>query len=308
MAEFPDISDDEARYLNRMFYEQDPGHYIHLRLMNLIALGSDPEEFAARFDGSGLSYGRVHVAATGQDFITDVDAYLAVESQLLLHHAAEAVIRSFLAHSSDSPCPWLEISRRENFARLTARVRELVAISNQRVLAEAVDRALIAGTPPPDLGPDEVDQIRRNLATLIRRLAAVWLDESNLYNAGKHGSVAFPTNAEFVVEMEPGSGVGQRLGFGRSVTYLAFEDGTWSEVTRWVDVDEALCLIQVCDELLRSVWSVGRARHAPQPGDTIAVLNVTGETPPSYRSPDRPSVRQWARHLSLREAESADPG
>lgn len=79
MSQLPDVSDAEIEHLNRNFYEKDPSHYIHVRLMSLIALGSDPEAFAARFDGRGVAYGRVRVTATGPNFITDVDSYITVE-------------------------------------------------------------------------------------------------------------------------------------------------------------------------------------------------------------------------------------
>ncbi|MDQ3580012.1 MAG: hypothetical protein M3443_20925, partial [Actinomycetota bacterium] len=77
----------------------------------IISVADAPAVRAALVDGA--KYGSVELRATA-DHEYDEEAagvYAAIESTNLLHHAAECLLRLYLAHAGMPPCPWLEVAR-----------------------------------------------------------------------------------------------------------------------------------------------------------------------------------------------------
>ena len=52
-------------------------------------------------------------------------AFLVTESQAVLHHVSEALIRLFLAHADGGDCPWMEVAALRNFSKFKQEVAVL---------------------------------------------------------------------------------------------------------------------------------------------------------------------------------------
>jgi hypothetical protein len=103
-------SSTEAAALNRAFYGSDPANFCQRRLINLIAIASSSDAEAHQITFGKLKLTRPSIDDSPADERTR-KAYVAIETEMLLHHAAETLLRMFFAHRDRGPVPWIELSR-----------------------------------------------------------------------------------------------------------------------------------------------------------------------------------------------------
>jgi hypothetical protein len=189
-----------------------------------------------------------------------------MESQVVLHHAAKAVIRLFLAHVGAPPCPWLELASETSFSRFKRKVDDQLLRPRRRGVLEAEAAWVFLGRRNafPDEELDDWTSAIENLAKFLRTFAERWLKESRVYNALKHGLAIVPGDAVFQLLDDDGKAV--RLGEGASVELLEatpWEDDrrAWQITTRWLDVQESLALVEIACLMIESLWLVARHRY-----------------------------------------------
>lgn len=231
--------DGQAEALNKLFYarEQGPHAYIAARLAALRA-----------FEHPDIA---------------------VVEAVNLLHHAAEALVRHYLAHRKALECPWLELARLRDFStfkRETLAMRDSTEDANSRAESIAVfcgpegDRTASATAAIGRAGP--------GLAALLRYAADLLLDEAGMYNAVKHGIAAVPGMRTLPPELLNAGGLVNRGG-GMSLLTLepiADADGKrWGRVVRYVEVAENIAIIEIIAQQLENLWQVARARYLGAP-------------------------------------------
>ena len=110
--------DDTFRRLNEQFYRVSPHTYFRDRLHMLVLRAANPDliDENIRADtawGMLRAVPRGHPDASPETEAEAKDAYsrfLVTESQVLLHHTAEALLRMYLAHETNPACPWVEIA------------------------------------------------------------------------------------------------------------------------------------------------------------------------------------------------------
>ncbi len=95
-------------------------------------LAASRNDELTRLATEGLTYGRLAMTENSQYVGADADrlddySFLIAESQVLLHHAAEALLRLFLAHEGRPPCPWLRAGSLRASGRLTGLLTSLGA-------------------------------------------------------------------------------------------------------------------------------------------------------------------------------------
>lgn len=263
-----DSATGEIAELNERFYEAEPADYFHIRLLSLLVLGARPEAVMDVLK-SEVTYDGI-VAQVSDD--TEIEPsslrqYVAMESQVLLHHAAEAVLRLFLGHRDDVACPWLEIAADRDFARFKSRVDEEIIKPRRTGDLEGEVMWVFLGhrQPPPEADAEEWQSPAMNLTKFLRVLADRWLSEATVYNAIKHGLAIVP--GEAVIQFAPEGGEMIRLGDGATVELLTstpWKRGSreWSLTTRWLDVGGSLALVQVAQQMIDSLWYVARFRYA----------------------------------------------
>jgi hypothetical protein len=136
-----------ARRLNETFYRGAPPHtYFELRLLSLLAVDSQSS------DEEKLPRSALAENVLGRELEFDpeaverpaIETYIAAESQVLLHHAGEALVRFALGHLDGPRCPWFEIASLTDFRVFKQAAGELAAVEPD-VLARQLDRFMFEG-------------------------------------------------------------------------------------------------------------------------------------------------------------------
>lgn len=107
----PEVTPAED-HLNRAFYATQPFNYLAQRVVGLLAmkesglevLGLLPEEFEI----AGCAFSRRNLAEDAKDAQW---RFVTADSEVVLHHASETLLRLYLAHVSQPPAPWLVLAR-----------------------------------------------------------------------------------------------------------------------------------------------------------------------------------------------------
>ena len=262
--------------LNDEFYAGDPAGYFRLRL-NMLLLAAGAPDAVNELLEAGVRYEGLVTARLGRSSEERGDlqtAYLITESQALLHHVSEALVRLFLAHVGHPACPWLEVASLRSFSKFKKQAEVLTGFSWPEELEQAVP-SLFLGAQGSHESNDQADAVEA-ITRLIRHLAKGLLDDSNLYNAVKHGvAVIASAEAHFSVATDEGQPI---LGsHGTSVGFLESKDAdrqrTWSVTRRWVSIRRALWMSQLALIELDALWAVARARYTD--ADISGVQTVT---------------------------------
>src|SRR5690348_10436328 len=108
-------SDPTFQRLNAEFYRASPHTYFRDRLQMLALRAVNPTVIDEAVGDEGITWGRLHLVADGHPNASPETAaeredahsrFLVAESQVLLHHTAEALLRMYLAHETYPACPW----------------------------------------------------------------------------------------------------------------------------------------------------------------------------------------------------------
>lgn len=278
-----DRAERVVRRLNEAFLATSPGDYFRARAQAVVQLG-DAFESASQPAGCGSFTAEVLARLPGWS-VAPVDdpadeerrrAVLTVESFMLAHHAGESLLRHFFAQLSAGPLrpPWLVLSAQR--ADFRDRVREMLDRADDELLREVThvfvgDRAAAVAA----VGDNAVAAHLGHATAWLRHCARWHLDNSNGYNAAKHGLGTLPGSqtVAFVPEPERGQPVQEHvLLAGATLDTLESEGkGTqrrWYRVLRTVDPAGLVATVLVAADLLDTLWAVSRARHL---GDGAAV-------------------------------------
>jgi len=250
--------------LNEEFYAGDPAGYFRIRLNMLLLAAGAPDE-VQRLLEAGVRYDGLVTMELGRssDVRDDLHvAYLITESQALLHHVSEALLRLFLAHARPSPCPWKELASLRNFATFREEVAALGAYTWPEDLTAAVPRVFLGGAEPPksEGGEDPVATVTR----LIKHLADRLLTDSNLYNSVKHGMAVIGSEDAYVT-LATDAGEPVMGSQGPSVAFMESEvtgdERVWKVTRRWLSIRQAIWLSQLALMEIDALWAIARARY-----------------------------------------------
>lgn len=286
-------SDIQVRHLNEAFYRSNPADYLLTRLQLLLLTGGRRTELAAMLH-AGVEFAGLTVVPRDPAAVDDRDDqtiaadaadyqnFLIVESQALLHHAAETLLRMFMVHAARADAPWVTF-RGTSWRDFVDMVQAIIDTPPRPELIANV----CLGNSQRHETATEADWIGavEGLSAFLRRLASVFLEDSNLYNCIKHGLGARAGTTQMI--MGP-----MLFGDGPSVEFPEMSDWDenderiWSLTTRWVDVGESVALTHVAANMTSSIWRVGRARLVGE--SSVGHLFFPVELRPmSLRSADR---------------------
>ena len=297
--------DGGIQRLNSSFYSADPADYIFTRLQLLLLAGGRQDDLE-RLWQEGLEFGALTVGPTvgGQDLDEPkLERFLLIESQQLLHHAAETVLRIFLVHTAGVAVPWIELAGERSFSNFKKRV--------QKEFLDGVPRPETIGhvclghrVRPEEIAHDEWYGAIEGLQAFLRTFAQLFLEQANLYNAIKHGLGVSAGNASLVV-------AGHQMGQGNSVEFpesTNWKDGsrTWSLTTYWPDINYSLGLIYIAVQTIESIWGLGAhrrvGRHVPE-----RLFMPTTLRPVDLMSPSRAPAERMSMQV-LEERRPAPSG
>jgi hypothetical protein len=253
--------------LNESFYRSEPHAYLGQRLTNLLLVAGKPEELIDLMD-SGITFGEASVGRRPDSPERDQEeddkngrAFVALEAELLLHHASETLLRLFFAHSGLLPCPWLEMSRLRGFSKFKALVEATFLTKDPldrtadvaQVFFPSADRRLI----DPDISAETWDGNLETIDGLLTHFADHFHSRAHLYNAGKHGLAVLP--GEHAISMGlPDLSIDAD---GMALQYLEKKAGKWQRTIAWVDPEVLIAYIWLAIDLIEQLWAVGRARY-----------------------------------------------
>jgi hypothetical protein len=227
--------------------------------------------------------GKAKMSRLGEDATMDQEErrdYVSAESTVLLHHAAEALVRLYLAHADDEPCPWLEVARLRRPGEFKSRTEAFLTSINTSQTQADLMRVFTGHPEAPAERADMWNSARDGLVILIGHLARTLLTDGALYNAAKHGlairsgaaemSLGSP-DSDFAISAE-----------GPSISYIDLTDGDngkrWSTTTSWIQVDENIALTHIASMYIQSLWHIAAHRYTGAAFDQAEVKLFGKET------------------------------
>jgi hypothetical protein len=106
---------ENHRELNEAFYRARPHAYFNQRLETLVLIAGKSGQLDELL-AQGVTLGRLKAGGAPTPDLTehqraeaeqDRERFVIAEAEVLLHHAAETLLRLYLAHEGLPPCPWL---------------------------------------------------------------------------------------------------------------------------------------------------------------------------------------------------------
>lgn len=276
------MSENQFERLNREFYAAKPGTYFRDRL-SLLAVRAVHTETLAGLVADGITWGPLRIVHDGSEVTEDDERrekadrqrFLVTESQMLLHHVSESLLRMFLAHEGRPECPWLEMSALLDFTEFRSEVDALAKASWPKERVDAVADVFLGGVAvdPPDEWVEHRDAAVRLLRLLAQRLQG----DKNLYNSAKHGLTCLAGEGSiqlFTEDWEPVIGAE-----GVNVVFLEREGTrksgyTWYQKTQWLNPEQAAWLAHLATVQMEALWTVARWHYlGDTPGEVQLVKN-----------------------------------
>lgn len=231
----------------------------------------------------GLKLGLLEVHRSKANSPGDTDPeererFAIAESQVLLHHAAETLLRLYLGHEGLPPCPWLEIVRVRTPGQfkslLNKRFEGNLDIEERRRRVAAAFHGSASRESFNPVPPEEKwNAANDNVEAFLGHFARLVVEDSGLYNSAKHGLTIL------VGERSMSLGDGKVVSAaGKAVSYLDMRrEGPgaprWAMATSWAEVDRSLGFVQMATLLIDTLWSVARARYVAHPLDRVRLLD-----------------------------------
>jgi len=265
--------------LNSQYYSANPPAYFRSRLHLLALAAGRPSELITLLE-AGVEYEGLHFTreeSHAPEGNPNLDAaFLVTESQVLLHHASEALIRLFFGHADLPPCPWLECADFRGAAAFRKEVDRLASSLWPTHLKEAVADVFLGGTPA-EVSADW-SETAETAERLLRVLATRLNEDAHMYNSTKHGMTVLSGDASVAFLSEEGEHIAG--GSGPSVSFLESRkrpgsEVVWSQTTKWFSIQQAMLLTNLAITQMEALWQVARARYVD--ADLAGVAMVTKE-------------------------------
>lgn len=319
---------DKIRRLNEDFYTASPSTYFRDRLLMLVLRAANPNLIDENVS-EGTAWGVLRAVAHGQPDAAPEDAsekeaehsrFLVAESQVLLHHAAEALLRMFLGHEGNPECPWWEIAAFKDSQKFREELTLLARSTWSRDRMSAAGWVFL-GSVPDDPSPEWIEH-RDAAVRLLRILASHVNNDSQLYNAAKHGftALAGTGSLHFLADDsgDPADGTPELtadrlerdavLGAdGVNIAYLertgTRKGGyTWTHRTRWLTPERDAYLAQLAILQMEGLWRIARCRYLNEPAPRGVQL-VTKEALDAWRDfPRTGPVQSWGWIIGKEQA------
>jgi len=177
-------------YLNSAFYMGDPSAYLRTRLHMVLLVAARSNELE-QLGNEGLTFEGVTISPISADDEPEadperLDTYVTTEVVLLQHHAAEAVLRNYVAHATQPGLPWVDLADRRKFWEFKRLIRDKL-VDGLPDRAEIGKVCLGNRSAPDDHDKDSWEAAIDGLAAFLRSMALTFLDDAPVYNALKHG-------------------------------------------------------------------------------------------------------------------------
>ena len=249
-----------------------------------MVLRGSPDRFVTLLR-DGIQSGSIHIKHVGDPDPASESAkaeaegrsrFIAADAWLLLHHASETLLRLYLAHSDEHPCPPLQLARQRLPGAFKSDVKRRFQAALSSEHYEANGRVFY-GSPAAEGLSKQLDAADRHellvdIESRLRIFAEIFLDAESC-NAIKHGMAVQPGNSRLTVkvdEMDLGSTQGPHVEY----LELKVKDDrkVWTGKTKWLDLDLILQEILVAHRLILALWVMARHRYLGEELDAVPSL------------------------------------
>lgn len=208
----------------------------------------------------------VQLDSLDKDQREDQQAFVTLETEVLLHHVAETLLRLYLAHENSPPCPWIAVSRERSPRRFKRKIQNLLERLNTSAGKDAMASVLFGtadrttfGTKAPS--EDQWNGLVNSSADWLAWFGRYILD-GDVYNAAKHGLGVSPQNIGLKIEID---GLEFLNGSGPCLEYLhsvpSEEGKQWKRTTKWLQCDRLFGCIHIACQLIHRLWTVGSVHY-----------------------------------------------
>lgn len=230
----------------------------------MIAMCDETGKFQTQLS-EGYTAWELRTEGQGESDPASVAHYGTIESLSIVHLAAEAFLRMYLAHSEHDPCPPLRLAALTSFRVFKGKCTDLRENPPSLEQVRAVFRGTSIG--PDGLSPSEWDDDGETLLFLLSRAASIVLDDAASYNATKHGLAARPAESGLQIGKQPDQPDKWLFTLeSHSVRYLVRGAGNpatgvaWEDRTTFVSAGHNALVASILADQIDSLHSVARAR------------------------------------------------
>jgi hypothetical protein len=289
------LSELNYQTLNEDFYAGEPADFFERRLHNLLVLKGEPEAIQALMD-KGIDVGGVHIerrreagpgSRSEEEDAEGRDRFFTAEAWLLLHHVSETLLRLYLAHAENDPCPALNVVREREPGGFKKKVRARFVRTSPSPKHHSENGLVFYGSPTVngfDYDTEGREALLSNIESLMRLFASTFLD-AEAYNAIKHSMAIRTGNSRLEIkvdEMDLGTTEGPHIEYvGIRETEERF---VWAHKTRWFDFDLIVAQIATAQRMILALWLVARHRYID--AELQAVPNLQQPTADELRRSD----------------------
>lgn len=284
-------SDRQLEYFNEAFYRADPAEYLRTKLNLLLLASARPAElnglFRAGFEHAGIAFSPEQdddAEDEGDD--ESYRSFRTIEAIRLHHHAAETLVRLYIAHLNRPAAPWTDVAERTTFWRFKRTVQE--TILDMEPADGALGFVFLGRTTPGDMGTDVWSSWLESLRAFLQHAASTFLD-ARVYNAIKHGLGVAAGAAQLSIG-------GISMGFGTSVDIPKRSDESdWRVETNYVSPEISMRHVWIIAEMIDLLWTVGRGRCLGATGEVIRLRFPANLRPEDLeRDVQRSSIRRFS--------------
>ncbi|PPI01201.1 hypothetical protein C5C95_03430 [Rathayibacter sp. AY1B7] len=240
-----------------------PHRYLDSRLTALLLMVGEEDDQAQ--SPKSIRFGSITAEVEGLSR-QERSEYAAIESTVLLHHASEALLRLYLAHARSNPCPWVALSEFTNAREFKEAVRKLRRdLEREETMADLL--TVFTGSPDRSIFVDETEERwidhRDALVLLVHHCADVFLNQSNIYNAAKHGLALGSQEVGFSLKPPGDAPALERT--GPTLNFLETagppNDKHWRRTLQFVQPDTNVGWVALILREIKVLWSIARRRR-----------------------------------------------
>jgi len=245
--------EEQADRVNELFLEHNPAEHLLIRLRLLAATHDRLDELGSVVSGEFHIEG-VDLGMTDAPTKEEAWRFVTVESVVLLHTAAESLLRLFFAMLDDRWTPWVGIAEARNFREFTKRVEAWQSLADDEAATD-VSYAVYRRR----LGPDH--EAIGTIVDIVRDAARIWIDEGDLYNAVKHGFAAVAGGSRVEFRPADDSIAPVVFGDGRVLETLTVRKGVGRHDRNWISLPRNMVQVLLICQTITEMWRTARAYY-----------------------------------------------
>lgn len=253
---------EQFKELNKEFYSNFMDEYYFIKLENLLNIISRTEKYIDNIEKQEIEIGKLK-CKFGDSSSEKVKQYSKIELTTTYFHCLETFIRLFIAHSSLTGCPWLDISRlsiqdyRNSLRKLSKGDFDWL---NSKMNSENTILFTLLGYSeiPKEMNKKDIDGLREWIIWAANELL-----NNYEYNTYKHGLAIYTNINGFSLGSSDKVKIKKE---GECLQFLSRKEKesryVWQKNIVFIPYDSRATIIFIFAHLIKNIISVGRYMYA----------------------------------------------